>query len=575
MSAPDRKQLVGLLTTDPQLVLEEGAQVMQLRTARGRPRGLDRPCDVVLLQRGAGALDRAGAGRRRPRAHRPDAVVPRRAATCRCKVTSPVFFDPEGERLEWLICPLPPPADHYRQPDAAAAAAGRAPHPARRAEVLEAAGRGARHYRCRCRYAAHRSRRTRAALWLGPDERLLLVKNPRRSTPPGCSRPCKQQPHSLVDVSHRQVALAHHRSAGRHRAGSRLPAGPGPGAFPVGMCTRTVLAKAEIVLWRRAEQRFHLEVWRSFAAYVSGVLAEASRELAATGRRLILSSVASGRGADGHVRYQHHGRFRSSPLPTHFGFLTLRQFSMIAFTNAIEPLRMANPGRKQSIYRWSVYTFDGQPVPASNGLTVAQTARIDESHLPDITVCLRRRRRPARSRRRGAAAAASHGPPAHRTRRHCAPAPMRWPRPACSTATAAPFIGKISRRLRETFPQTEFTPDLFVVDRDRCTCTGGIAPLDLMLHLITPRIGKTLAAGISDQFILERVRGGGSPAAHTAGGTTRRPSPFSDPGRRVSWKPISKNRYRSMNWRASPKSPNVSCSACSAATWDSRPRSTT
>ena len=63
-----------------------------------------------------------------------------------------------------------------------------------------------------------------------------------------------------------------------------------------------------------------------------------------------------------------------SPQPTpaiaHFGFLTLRQFSMIAFTNAIEPLRMANYLAEQTIYRWSVYSLNGEPVPASNGLTV-------------------------------------------------------------------------------------------------------------------------------------------------------------------------------------------------------------
>jgi sarcosine oxidase subunit gamma len=46
------------------------------------------------------------------------------------------------------------------------------------------------------------------------------------------------------------------------------------------MCTRTVFAKAEIVLWRYADDSFRLEVWRSFAAYVSGVIAEAARELA-------------------------------------------------------------------------------------------------------------------------------------------------------------------------------------------------------------------------------------------------------------------------------------------------------
>jgi transcriptional regulator GlxA family with amidase domain len=62
--------------------------------------------------------------------------------------------------------------------------------------------------------------------------------------------------------------------------------------------------------------------------------------------------------------------------------------------------------------------------------------------------------------------------------------------------------------LRESFPRITFTKELFVIDRDRCTCTGGIAPLDLMLHLISPRIGPELTAGISDQFIVERVRDG-------------------------------------------------------------------
>ena len=54
-----------------------------------------------------------------------------------------------------------------------------------------------------------------------------------------------------------------------------------PSAFPVGMCTRTVLAKAEIVLWRTRQDQFHIEVWRSFADYVSSFLAEVARELGA------------------------------------------------------------------------------------------------------------------------------------------------------------------------------------------------------------------------------------------------------------------------------------------------------
>ena len=49
------------------------------------------------------------------------------------------------------------------------------------------------------------------------------------------------------------------------------------GAFPVGMATRTMLAKCEIVLWRRDPQRYHVEIWRSFADYAANFLAEAAR----------------------------------------------------------------------------------------------------------------------------------------------------------------------------------------------------------------------------------------------------------------------------------------------------------
>lgn len=121
---------------------------------------------------------------------------------------------------------------------------------------------------------------TRAALWLGPDERLLLgEESSATETADRLRQVLQQQPHSLVDVSHRQVAFA---IAGRQAAtvlAAGCPLDLDPVAFPAGMCTRTVLAKAEIVLWRRAVDSFHLQVWRSFAAYVSGVIAEAARDL--------------------------------------------------------------------------------------------------------------------------------------------------------------------------------------------------------------------------------------------------------------------------------------------------------
>jgi len=117
-----------------------------------------------------------------------------------------------------------------------------------------------------------------AALWLGPDEQLLL--GPERYDIAAALEPAlRPLPHSLVDVSHRQTAL---QASGPHAVvllNAGCPLDLDPGAFPVGMCTRTVLAKAEIVLWRTGQDEFHIEVWRSFADYVSSFLAEVAREI--------------------------------------------------------------------------------------------------------------------------------------------------------------------------------------------------------------------------------------------------------------------------------------------------------
>ncbi len=127
---------------------------------------------------------------------------------------------------------------------------------------------------CRAAVAADR-----VALWLGPDEWLLLAPPASAEGIAGeVAERMSHLPHSLVEVSNRQTAL---RLSGP-RAVTVL-AGGNPldldaAAFPVGMCTRTVFAKAEIVLWRTAPERFHIEVWRSFAPYVWGLLCEHMRE---------------------------------------------------------------------------------------------------------------------------------------------------------------------------------------------------------------------------------------------------------------------------------------------------------
>jgi sarcosine oxidase, subunit gamma len=118
----------------------------------------------------------------------------------------------------------------------------------------------------------------RAALWLGPDEWLLIAPEAQGAALAGAlATALAPLPHSLVDVSHRQSACVLQGPQAATLLSAGCPLDLDESAFPVGMCTRTVLAKSEVVLWRTGREAFRLEVWRSFVAYVSQFLAEAAR----------------------------------------------------------------------------------------------------------------------------------------------------------------------------------------------------------------------------------------------------------------------------------------------------------
>ncbi|MDK9697446.1 MAG: sarcosine oxidase subunit gamma family protein [Siculibacillus sp.] len=117
----------------------------------------------------------------------------------------------------------------------------------------------------------------RAALWLGPDEWLLLAPEAEGEAVAAAFRTIVA-PHSLVDVSHRNAGLDLVGTKVAEVLNAGCPLDLHLSAFPVGMCTRTLCAKAEIVLWRRAVDRFRLECGRSFAPYVHGVLADAAMD---------------------------------------------------------------------------------------------------------------------------------------------------------------------------------------------------------------------------------------------------------------------------------------------------------
>jgi sarcosine oxidase subunit gamma len=118
----------------------------------------------------------------------------------------------------------------------------------------------------------------RAALWLGPDEWLLIADGADAAEIGAILESVLEgTAHSLVDISHRQIGVIADSPAAARVLNAGCPLDLDLRAFPVGFATRTLFDKIEIVLWRRAATTFHVEVWRSFAPYLVGSLIEAAR----------------------------------------------------------------------------------------------------------------------------------------------------------------------------------------------------------------------------------------------------------------------------------------------------------
>jgi len=188
-----------------------------------------------------------------------------------------------------------------------------------------------------------------------------------------------------------------------------------------------------------------------------------------------------------------------------FAFLTLPRYSMIALSSAVEALRMANMVTGETVYDWSIVSMDGQPTPASNGLQLAPTIPLEQAGTVDILfVC------------GGIDVRDAVTPKIVSALRRLAE--RRVPLGAlCTGGYALAKAGLLEKyratihwenlsSLREEFPRILLSNQLFTIDRDRFTCSGGIAPLDLMLHLVKTSLGARTAQLISEQFIVDRIR---------------------------------------------------------------------
>jgi len=190
---------------------------------------------------------------------------------------------------------------------------------------------------------------------------------------------------------------------------------------------------------------------------------------------------------------------------TRIGFYLVPRFSMMAFASALEPLRMANQLDSQAHYNWDLISSDGEAVSCSNGLSLAV------SHS-------------ANTRERYDAVFVCGGTGIHLVDDEPG---LLWLRQLDKAGTVLGAVCTGTYLLaraellegyrctihwenlaaaREQFPDLVISPELYEIDRNRYTCAGGTAPLDMMLTEIRSRLGTHLATRISEQFMCERIR---------------------------------------------------------------------
>ncbi len=190
------------------------------------------------------------------------------------------------------------------------------------------------------------------------------------------------------------------------------------------------------------------------------------------------------------------------------GFLLLSDYSMIALASAVEPLRMANQLSGKELYSWYLISTDGNSVQASDGMKVQVDASIENT--PEIDTLI-------------VAGGINVSKKYSKT-------DIQWLKSLaaknvvlggiCTGAYLLADAGLLDgydcsahweyiAPLQEAFPKVKCNRRLFTHDRNRLTCSGGGAPMDMMLYIIALQHGRALCGAISDMFVCDRVRSQG------------------------------------------------------------------
>ena len=187
------------------------------------------------------------------------------------------------------------------------------------------------------------------------------------------------------------------------------------------------------------------------------------------------------------------------------GFLLLPNFSMIAFTASIEPLRSANRLSRKQLYEWQTLSLDGLPVTASNGVTITPDKAVRFGHDSDVVfVCA------GTSPQKNLSSTLQNELRSLALRGKALGA-------VCTGSFALAYAGILTgyrctihwediETFKEVYPNLDITATLFEIDRNRFTCSGGTAPLDMMIYSIKLDHGETLALNVAEQMLHNFVR---------------------------------------------------------------------
>jgi transcriptional regulator GlxA family with amidase domain len=191
----------------------------------------------------------------------------------------------------------------------------------------------------------------------------------------------------------------------------------------------------------------------------------------------------------------------SPPARQRFGFMLLPNFSLIALSSAVDPLRLANAALGRPVFEYVTIGLSEAPVLSSDGIGVMPSQVMGQSSAFDAVFVLGPN--PIVKRGRGDVVAW--------LKQLAAQGVMLGGIDTGSYYLAKAGLLKGYRctihwedrdTLLEEFPQLHVTRRLVEIDRDRLTCSGGVSPLAMMTFILRRAPGSAaLAQQVSDLLV--------------------------------------------------------------------------